>query len=235
MDQKNQPVHKSSRQKAHQDSVARTITDLAIYLLLPWILVFLAKKAGGSTLIGVAGATAILALTLVKLTRYKPLVFFSVLFILLLLMALIWRWTDLYLIRIITADIASNTPVLITGITDSLLSIALLLLYQQQLTNLRLKITYEWYASKTYRKFIRIVIYFLEFLLLFLLLGFLLHRYAERNFETKDLTITASVVAFIIAAIQTLFFLFLPQQRPTIHHRHRSNRHRRHKQSSSST
>jgi hypothetical protein len=196
--------------------------------------VYIAKKAGGSTLIGVAGATAILALTLVKLTRYKPLVFFSVLFILMLLMALIWRWTDLYLIRIITADIAGNIPVLITGIADSLLSIVLLLLYQRQLSNLRMKIQYEWYASKTYRKFIRIVIYFLEFLLIFLLLGFLFHRYAGTNFETKDLTLAAAIIAFVISAAQTLIFLFLPQWRPSTAHRQRPHRHHRHKRSSSS-
>jgi hypothetical protein len=195
--------------------------------LLPWTVVLLAKYLGTGVYIALSGALAISSLTLVKLTRYKPPFFFSVFFVLLLLMSLIWTWTDVYLVRIISMEILRNHSLVINGILDGVISIALILLYQKQLNRLRMKINYDWYASKTYRKFIRVVIYFLLFLFLFWIFSFLFHYFLQNtNYEKKNITIGAAVVAFIITGTQTVLYLIRPPAvQKSQHHRHHS-RHR---------
>lgn len=227
---------KSTRRNS-RDQLFKIYTEVLLYIILPWFFIFLARRLETGVYIAFSGALAIVSITIVKLTKYKPLVFVSVFSILILLMSLIWRWTIYYLIPVITADIATNVKLFTTGLLENLICVALVLIYQRQLTHLRMKINYDWYASKSYRKFIRLLVYFLFFIILFWISGFIFHRYLNGfGFDKTNLTISAAVSSFLIPGTLAVLYLIKPPAKHTGKHTHKhkhKRRHHRHPESNS--
>ena len=145
-----------------------------------------------------------------------------ILLTLIMLMLTIWRWTDRYLIQIITTEPVSDTNLFLTGLYDNLILLGLVWMYQLQLGKIRLKIHYEWYASKTYRKYIRILLYFMLFLTLFWLFAWAFHLVlGNSSVDQVNLTISAALLALAIAGTMAVVYLVRP---PTNHHSHHSHR-----------
>lgn len=219
------PLNHSRSGRSH-DRSTQVLSEVLLYVVLPFFFLVAAKLTNTSLLATLSGVLAIVTLTVVKLTRYKPLFFFSVFFILVLVMSIIWRWADYYLIRLITGEIATNTNLALKGLAEGLITIAIALVYQKKLIHIRMKINYEWYVSATYRKFVRLMVYFFLFLLIFWALGYLFHK----GFGTMDIhPVTMSAVAGGIALVTTgtlsLLYLIKPDTKKASSRHHHSRRH----------
>lgn len=217
--------HRNPKSKTGQRSGeqwAQVAFELIMFVLIPLLIILASKYLGTNILATTAGVFSIIFLTIVKLSRYKPLFFFSVFLTLVLLMLTIWRWTDLYLIQVITTEPASDSKLFLTGLYDNLILLGLVWMYQFQLGRMRLKIHYEWYASKTFRKFIRMLFYFMLFLALFWLFAWVFHLiFRNSSFDQVNLTISAALLALAIAGTLAVVYLVKP---PVSRHSHRSQR-----------
>lgn len=220
--QSSRKSHRSASGQRSGEQWAQVVLELLIFMLVPLSGIIFSKYLNTNILATAAGAFSIIFLTIVKLSRYKPLFFFSVFLTLILLMMTLWRWTDRYLIQIITTEQASDTKLFLTGLFDNLILLMLVWMYQYQLWKMRLKIRYEWYASKTFRKFIRLLLYFMLFLTLFWIFSWTFHKiFKSFSFDQINLTISAAVLALAIAGTMAVVYLVRP---PVSHHSHRSSR-----------
>lgn len=217
--------HRNPQSKTGQRSGEQWVQvalELIMFVIIPLLIILASKYLGTNILATTAGAFSIIFLTIVKLSRYKPLFFFSVFLTLVLLMLTIWRWTDLYLIQVITTEPVSDTKLFLNGLYDNLILLGLVWIYQIQLGRMRLKIHYEWYASKTFRKYIRMLYYFMLFLALFWLFAWVFHLiFRNSSFDLVNLTISAALLALAIAGTLAVVYLVKP---PASRHSHRSHR-----------
>ncbi len=215
-----------SRSARSNDRSKHVYPDVLLYVVLPFLFLGIAKLANTSLFATLAGVMAIVTLAVVKLTRYKPLFFFSVFFILILVMSIIWHWADYYLIRLITGEIATNTNLALKGLAEGLITIAIALVYQRKLTHLRMKINYEWYVSATYRKFIRLMVYFFLFLLIFWTLGYLFHKgFGGMDFHPVTISAVAGGIALVTTGTLSLLYLIKPPAKKTSSRHHHSRTH----------
>ena len=122
--------HSRSRTDRSADRTKTVFSEVLFYIVLPFLFPVAAKLANTSMYAALAGTLAIVTLAVVKLTRYKPLFFFSVFFILILVMSVIWHWADYYFIRLITGEIANDPQLAFRGLAEGLISIGIALVYQ---------------------------------------------------------------------------------------------------------
>ncbi len=217
--------HKNLRGKTSQRSGEQWVQvalELFLFIFLPLLTILVSKYFNTNILAISAGAVSIILLTIVKLSRFKPLFFFSVFLTLVLLMLTIWRWTDRYLIQVITTESVSDSSLFLTGLCDNLILLGLVWTYQFQLGKMRLKIHYEWYASKTFRKFIRLLLYFILFLTIFWIFAWAFHKiFKNFSFDQTNVTISAALLSLAITGTMAVVYLVKP---PANHHSHRSRR-----------
>jgi hypothetical protein len=177
-----------------------------------------------------AGAAAVISLTVAKYFQYKALFFISVVSILAMVMAEIWNWTDIYLIPILSASVILNLPLFYHGILEGISLIFFILLYKRQLNHMKMKITYTWYSSITYKAFIKILLFVFIFLSLFWITGFFVHLYySDQLYDKNEATKGAALAALALTAIPAILMLIKPgsyrksRHRPRHHHRHHSS------------
>jgi len=224
---------KTPKQNSHPEDSHRnaafynTKVETAVFIAIPLIILLLARITTTSLFVIGFGALGVISITLAKTYRNKSSFFISILFILCMIMVVIWRWTDIYLIQILSADITENPLLFRVGIIEGILSILLVLLYEKQLNHMRMKISYEWYSSKTYRKFIGLLSFFFIFLTMFWLSGFLIHWFfSGQSYDKHDASIGAAIISFIIAGTPTLFYMLKSSGEQKSRHRHSRRSHR---------
>ena len=223
--------HRKQRRRKHSgDNQFGKYFKLAVNILAPVILFVIAAFTDDSLLVISIGALGAVLITLTRAFKQQTLFFLSILSVLSMLMLEMWRWTDMFMIPVITAEITADVNLFSTGLLEIVLALLAMILYQRQLSKMTMKINFDWYSPKTYKKFILILVYFFVFLTIFLILGFSAHSFLSgRSYNKNDVSIGVAVAAFLMAGIPALIHLL---RKPAEHH-HSSHR-RSHRHSSSS-
>jgi hypothetical protein len=200
--------------------------ETTAFIAIPFIIYLLMRITNPNLYAVLAGAIAVSSLTIARYFQYKAVFFISVVAILAMLMSEIWNWTDIYLIPILSGNIVSNLPLFRQEILEGIVLVFFIILYKWQLNRMKMKITYLWYSSKTYKSFIKILLFFFIFLSLFWVTGFLAHFYfSGQPYDKNEVSKGAAIAALVLTAIPAVLTMIKPRSdrkmRPRTRHRHR--------------
>lgn len=199
--------------------------------MLPLLIWLIARITVNSHLVAILGAAAVISITEARQIQSKFLFSLSVIFLLGMVMAVVWNWTDLYLMPLLSASLVNQSTLFLQGLVEGAASIALILIYYRQLKHMGLKITYTWYSSTTYRHFIRLLIFFYLFLTLFLTFGYIVHgHFSGSKYDRQLVSQVSAGLALVMSFLPAAWPYLMRQQKKS--GKRRSSRRRRHSSAS---